>query len=61
MKKIKQKLISGSALTVCAALFIYAAAKTGEWSAGGAVPVSVTDVHSEKPIIILDAGHGGSD
>lgn len=58
--KIRQKIMSGAVLTGCAVLIMYAAAKTGEWSAGGTVPVSLTDSRSEKPVIILDAGHGGS-
>lgn len=57
---IRQKIISGAAITGCAVLVMYAAAKTGEWSAGGALPVSLTDTGGEKPVIVLDAGHGGS-
>ena len=58
---IRQKILSGAAITGCGVLILYAAAKTGEWSAGGTVPVSLMDSQSEKPVIILDAGHGGID
>ena len=54
---IRQKILSGAAITGCGVLILYAAAKTGEWSAGGTVPVSLMDSQSEKPVIILDAGH----
>ena len=61
MNRVIQKIISGAALTGCAALVIYASAKTGEWSTGGTLPVSLSDMSADSPVIILDAGHGGID
>lgn len=58
MKKAKRKIISGAIAAVCAvsALGGYALLSSRQNST---IPVSV-DYETEKPVIVLDAGHGES-
>lgn len=59
MKKTKRKIISGIILISCVMIAFGAAVKfSGDKN--GAIPVSV-DYEIQKPIIVLDAGHGGMD
>lgn len=60
MKKIKRKLIgaavvAGGALCIFGASFVF-----GEKDSSGAVPAALIG-EGEKPVIVLDAGHGGMD
>lgn len=59
MRKTKRKIISGAAAAACAvlALGIFTITRKND---KGAIPVSV-DYETEKPVIVLDAGHGGMD
>lgn len=59
MNKINRKIIFGTALTGAAAIALGVFAAT-ENSSQSAVPVSAT-YEAQKPVIILDAGHGGMD
>lgn len=58
MKKTKRKIISGVILIGCTLFTLGVMAKLGKNRENGAIPVSV-DYETEKPIIVLDAGHGG--
>lgn len=60
MKKTKQKIYSGIAAVTCTALIFGAAVLVGSRGQGDSVPVSLS-YEEEKPVIILDAGHGGMD
>lgn len=60
MKKVKRKLISGTIIAVCAVAVLGVVAIFGDKAESGAIPVSV-DYKAEKPVIVLDAGHGGMD
>lgn len=58
MRKVKRKIISGIIVAGCAVLSLgtYALVSNHE---KGSVPVSL-NYESEKPVIVLDAGHGES-
>ena len=45
----------------CALFTLYGASRIAERTENGALPVSVTDMENEVPVIVLDAGHGGID
>jgi len=45
----------------CALFTLYGASRIAERAENGALPVSVSDMEKEQPIIVLDAGHGGID
>lgn len=57
MKKTKRKIISGVILIGCTLFALGTVAKLGKNEDNGAIPTSV-DYEAEKPIIVLDAGHG---
>ena len=57
MKKTKRKIISGMILAGCTVFMLGTIAVIGKNSESGAIPVSV-DYEAEKPVIVLDAGHG---
>ncbi|NLT10640.1 MAG: hypothetical protein GXY08_14250 [Ruminococcus sp.] len=60
MYNIRRRIISGAVLSGCALLTILASSKISEKAEKNALPVAMTDMCSETPTIILDAGHGGS-
>lgn len=59
MKRIKRRIISGSVTVCCAALGLTALATVPDRKTE-TVPASVLKGRKETPVIILDAGHGGS-
>lgn len=59
MKKVKRKIISGAIVFGCAIFAIGALSALNRKNQNDALPVSVS-YEDEKPIIILDAGHGES-
>lgn len=61
MNKTKRKIISGALLCGCAVFTLYAASEIAERTENGALPVSLTSLDDEKPVIVIDAGHGGID
>ncbi len=56
MKKIKRKILSGAVLAGCAVIALGGFSVIRK-SSGDVIPVSV-NYEEEKPIIVLDAGHG---
>lgn len=60
MNKIKRKIISGAVIFGGAIIALSAFSKLNEKSDNGAIPVSLLSYENEKPIIVLDAGHGES-
>ncbi|HRR75767.1 MAG: hypothetical protein IJK31_04450 [Ruminococcus sp.] len=60
MYNIRRRIISGAVLSGCALLTIFASSRITEKAGRNALPVAMTDMSSETPTIILDAGHGGS-
>lgn len=60
MKRIKQKLISGTVLCGCMLFALYGMSRVSEKADNGAIPVSLTGIENDKPVIVLDAGHGES-
>lgn len=60
MTKIKHKVYSGLMLIGCAAAALGAASILGKKSENGALPVSLISNEDEKPVIVIDAGHGES-
>lgn len=61
MRKVKRKIISGAVLLGCILFATGAFVKINEKIENGAVPVSLNSYETEKPVIVLDAGHGGMD
>ncbi|MCR4796470.1 MULTISPECIES: N-acetylmuramoyl-L-alanine amidase [Ruminococcus] len=61
MRKVHRKIVSGALLCGCAVFTLYGASRIAEKAENGALPVSLTDLDSEPPVIVLDAGHGGID
>lgn len=61
MRKIHRKIVSGALLCGCALFTLYGASRIAERNEKGALPVSLTDIERETPVIVLDAGHGGID
>lgn len=61
MRKVHRKIVSGAILCGCAVFTLYGASRIAERAENGAIPVSVTDMGNETPVIVLDAGHGGID
>lgn len=59
MKKTKRKIISGVIMIGCTLFTLGIVSRLGKNVEKGAIPVSV-DYATEKPIIVLDAGHGES-
>ncbi|MBE6862379.1 MAG: cell wall hydrolase [Ruminococcus sp.] len=60
MKKIKRKILCGTLVFGGALGAIGAFSKLSSSNGKGTVPVSI-DYEEEKPVIVLDAGHGGMD
>ena len=60
MKKTHRKIVSGALLCGCALFTLYGASRIAERAENGALPTALTDLDNEKPIIVLDAGHGES-
>lgn len=58
MNKIKRKIISGAVIFGGAIIALGAISKLNEKSENAAVPVALLSYENEKPIIVLDAGHG---
>lgn len=61
MTKIKHKIYSGLMLIGCIAAALTAASVLGKKTENGAIPVSLISNDDEKPVIVIDAGHGGFD
>jgi len=59
MMKIKRKLISGGILSICSVFAVMTGAHISQKVSDNTIPVSVGQ-YEETPVIILDAGHGGS-
>ena len=59
MNKIKRKIIGGAIIFGSAAIVIGALSKFGVKSSNDAIPVALVSDDNQKPIIVLDAGHGG--
>ena len=60
MKKVHRKIVSGALLCGCALFTMYGASCIAERAENGALPVALSDLDNEKPVVIIDAGHGGS-
>ena len=60
MKRVHRKIVSGALLCGCALSTLYGASRIAERAENGAVPVSISDIENEPPMIILDGGHGAS-
>lgn len=58
MNKIKRKIISGTVIFGGAIIALGAISKLNEKSENAAVPVALLSYENEKPVIVLDAGHG---
>ncbi|HEZ7987219.1 MAG TPA: N-acetylmuramoyl-L-alanine amidase [Ruminococcus sp.] len=61
MNKTKRKIIGGAVIAVCAVAAMGAGSVISRKAKENSLPVSVTSYENEKPVIILDAGHGGID
>ena len=61
MKKIPGKLISGTVLCGCMLFAFYGMSRVSEKADNGAIPVSLTGIGDAKPVIVVEAGHGGID
>lgn len=61
MNKITRKIIGGSVIFGCAVFALTALTHISNKSDSDSMPVSMMSYQDEKPIIILDAGHGGID
>lgn len=60
MRKTHRNIVSGVLLCGCALFTLYGASRIAERAENGALPVALSDLDSEKPVIVLDAGHGES-
>ena len=60
MGKVHRKIVSIAVVCGCALFTLYGASRIAERTENGALPVSVTDMENEVPVIVLDAGHGAS-
>lgn len=58
MKKITRKIISGVLVLGCAVFGLTALTQISNKAENNSIPVSMMSYDDEKPIIILDAGHG---
>jgi N-acetylmuramoyl-L-alanine amidase len=61
MRKVHRKIVSGALLCGCAVFTLYGASRIAERAENGALPVSLTGIENETPVIVIDAGHGGID
>ena len=61
MNKITRRIISGVLVFGCAVFGLTALTHISNKSENNSMPVSMMSYDDEKPIIILDAGHGGID
>ena len=60
MRKTHRKIVSGALLCGCALFTLYGASRIAERAENGALPVAITDLENEKPVIIIDAGQDGN-
>ncbi len=60
MNKIRRKIISGAIFAGCAFIGIGGIALVNSRISDDAVPASLITSENEKPIVIIDAGHGES-
>ena len=60
MKKITRKIISGVIVFGFAVFGLTALTQISNKAENNSIPVSMLSYDDEKPIIILDAGHGES-
>ena len=60
MRKTHRKIVSGALLCGCALFTLYGASQIAERAEKGMLPAALTGLDNEKPIIVLDAGHGES-
>lgn len=60
MNKITRKIIGGTVIFGCAVFALTALTHISRKNDDSSVPVSLMSYNEEKPIIILDAGHGES-
>ena len=60
MRKTHRKIVSGALLCGCALFTLYGASRIAERAEKGTLPVVLSDLENEMPVIIIDAGHGGS-
>lgn len=58
MNKITRKIIGGTVVFGCAAFALTALTHISSKSDDASMPVSFMSYQDEKPIIVLDAGHG---
>lgn len=58
MNKITRKIIGGTLIFGCAVFGLTALTHISGKSDNVSVPVSLMSYDNEKPVIILDAGHG---
>ena len=61
MRRVHRKIVGGVLMCGCVLFTLYGASRIAERTENGALPVSVTDMENEVPVIVLDAGHGGID
>ena len=61
MKRIKRKIVSGAVISAGALIILSAVSKSVNVQNLQAVPASLVKNESDKPIVIIDAGHGGFD
>ena len=59
MNRTKQKIIAGGVLVICAAAGMAGLSRLSQKVSDGAVTANAP-YNEEPPVIILDAGHGGS-
>ena len=69
MRKTHRKIVSGALLCGCALFTLYGASRIAERAEtsriaeraeNGAIPVSISGIENEIPIIVLDGGHEAS-
>ena len=60
MKKLQRKLTGGIVLCGCTLFGLYGISCIADKADDMAVPVSLTGISNDKPVIVLDAGHGES-
>ncbi|SFX02541.1 hypothetical protein [Ruminococcus sp. XPD3002] len=60
MNRIHRKIVSGAILGGISLLMLYGSSRLIAKTPDAALPVSLTDIDTAPPVIILDAGHGES-
>ncbi|MCQ2459135.1 MAG: hypothetical protein MJ081_02050 [Ruminococcus sp.] len=58
MRKVNRKIICGAIVTGCTLLTMTALSGISKSYGDDVIPVSLQEFTDEKPVIILDAGHG---